>query len=641
MAGASLTIGLLSFGGILAIWPILPLAFAGFVLSVAYEGEIYLQNIKGSLKKLFKSNHLERQLAKKCLLDHFPNVIDEDCPQFFKDYESQLQLFHEFEDKRLNKASRNRKRHVEKTLVDMEKWFAVQLFSDPSQQGLTGYQKELRVWFDESSLRDAFQAKQGSRRGIYNLLKAFCVTAGLFMGLGTTYLLVEAFAIIPWLAVIPAATLPLLIVPMAAIAGVAYGLLVYNAMTDMIATDMVSTWYQKLYNNIDKKPFGRRVVMGTGLVVMFTLTLVLSICTAGTWWTVAKSSQPLFRWMGKMPGFIMLVLNPLIAGISTLAFNLENISETLELLEARCKPVDPIAVGLPVNPIAVPLPDVSEKIRNWLQWLRQWNLPRLFIGSTFLPLIRLLFVGHVFSISATADQVPGVWPIVPMILGGGSEFVEDFHYFNLFGKQAHVGKHDTESLLKARLGADAGHSHDSDMPTKFLTVLFSPFYLLAVGWDMLCNGEREAFSSWEGFRKEFRKTLDGEMGVTAEENIDFSSSILTKPTTQFNQSQQPVQQSVSPQLAWQFEQAVYRIECHIEKHLQDLVGETSVGEQRKHLTALQAALGKYAAPSEPRAATLPSIAEVVEQHHSFFKSVDKAGTYAFLDALPARVAQGA
>ena len=70
MAGASLTMGLLSFSGILAIWPgVLPLAFGGFFLSVAYEGEIYLKNIKGSLKKLFKSNQLERQLAKSYLLE--------------------------------------------------------------------------------------------------------------------------------------------------------------------------------------------------------------------------------------------------------------------------------------------------------------------------------------------------------------------------------------------------------------------------------------------------------------------------------------------------------------------------------------------------------------------------------------------
>ncbi len=533
MAGASLTIGLLSFGGILAIFPILPLAFAGFVLSVAYEGEIYLQNIRGSLKKLFKAYHLERQLAKKCLLDHFPIELNEDCPQFFKDYERKLQLFHKFEDRRLNKASRERKRRVEKKLVDMEKWFAVQLFSDPFQKGSIADEKELRDWFDKSRLRVEFQARQGSRRSIYNLIRGFCVTAGLFMGLGTTYLLVEAFAIIPWLAVIPAATLPMLIVPMAAIAGVAYGLLVYNAMTDMIATEMVNKWYQKLYKNADEKTLGRRVVMGTTLAVMFTLTLALSICTAGTWWTVAKTSRPLFHWMGKMPGFIMLVLNPLISSLSTWAFNLENVSETLELVEKWTDELEFNALlrwmgEIPARIMSAPGLLIS-RLSAWkfnpeaktdLQLLRAWNLPRMVIAVAFAPLRFLLFIGHLISIGVTADRVPGVPCAASALLGATNEGVEDLHYFDVFGKQPHLHKDDTQSLLTERLESQSGHNHDSDLPTKFLTLFFSPLYLLAAGWDLLLDEDLEELTSWKAFRATFGKALDREMGLAIEENVD-------------------------------------------------------------------------------------------------------------------------
>ena len=60
-SGASLILGFLSFGGMLALSPLLPLAFAAFALSVAYEGEIYLQNIKGALNKLFKYNHMKNE----------------------------------------------------------------------------------------------------------------------------------------------------------------------------------------------------------------------------------------------------------------------------------------------------------------------------------------------------------------------------------------------------------------------------------------------------------------------------------------------------------------------------------------------------------------------------------------------------
>ena len=50
--GASLILGFLSFGGMFASIPVLPLAFAAFGLSVSYEGEVYLQNIKGSFQKI-------------------------------------------------------------------------------------------------------------------------------------------------------------------------------------------------------------------------------------------------------------------------------------------------------------------------------------------------------------------------------------------------------------------------------------------------------------------------------------------------------------------------------------------------------------------------------------------------------------
>lgn len=50
---ASMILGMLSFCGMLALWPLgIIRACISFVLAIAYEGEIYLQNIRGSLEKL-------------------------------------------------------------------------------------------------------------------------------------------------------------------------------------------------------------------------------------------------------------------------------------------------------------------------------------------------------------------------------------------------------------------------------------------------------------------------------------------------------------------------------------------------------------------------------------------------------------
>ncbi len=50
---ASMILGMLSFCGMLALWPLsIGRACISFVLAIAYEGEIYLQNLRGSLEKL-------------------------------------------------------------------------------------------------------------------------------------------------------------------------------------------------------------------------------------------------------------------------------------------------------------------------------------------------------------------------------------------------------------------------------------------------------------------------------------------------------------------------------------------------------------------------------------------------------------
>ena len=752
MAGSSLTMGLLSFSGILAIWPILPLAIAGFVLSIAYEGEIYLQNIKGALKKLFKSNQLERQLAKTFLLEHgFPKTPGSDRPQFLKDYERQWHLLHRFEHKQLDPSSLERKRRVEKTLGDMEKWFAEQLFSD--QEGKTSYQKELRAWLKKKkddqlmSLMDEFQSKRNFRHVMYQVLMAFCAISAVFMGIGTSYLLVEAFAVIPWFAALPVAWLPVFIVPMAAIAGVAYGFLVYNAITDMIASEIVTKWLNKISQDLANP---QQKWSGVGkvcvLTVMFLITLALSVCTAGTWWTVVKTTRPVFNWMSKIPSFIMLGLNPLILSLSTWAFNVENISETLEgaepyidawLGEAPVSDESAVEATLPDDhceglwkggvSVSFSSPDDEAKqkivalkeivlvrhaaqvvmwycdingqcketpvnnpkivelmkgysksgaIRNNLQlkeikthvlsiglktesWWQGVNPFRLFIDYGFNSLRRLLFLGHLIGIGATADQVPGISPVVPALLGAASEGVEDIHYFQLGMDTPHEHKHDTQSLLEERLGLNSGHDHGNDLPTQFLLAMFSPFYVLAACWDFLFNEDRDKFSSWSAFTAAFLNSWNKETGTEEEEVVDFDRmdsccdtvaeitplKDLPKPAFDITKKQ-PKARKIAVQ-AWPFEQAAYRLERHKEKYLQDVwVGGDIAEQQRAKLSNLQGVLHRQSddavlgIPSSVDGLIAGQLNDPDYNKHRFFlyEPSGKTETRQFLEELPARVA---
>src|SRR3990167_3746269 len=207
--GAVSTLGLLSFGGIFVLWPIWPLALGSLVLSIAYEGEIFLQNIQGALSKLFLTKHyLEQSMAIDFLRHYCP--VEADMPQFFHDYTLKLQQLPQSSNQTI----------IKKQLHTMEKWFAYQLFHqhDPSAYGA-----ELQTWLQDNNCL-AVTATLAKRRKLFVLAQGFSVVSGIFMGVGSTYLLSEVFTVIPVLTGIAVTTLPMIIVPMAVMAGSAYAL---------------------------------------------------------------------------------------------------------------------------------------------------------------------------------------------------------------------------------------------------------------------------------------------------------------------------------------------------------------------------------------------------------------------------------
>ncbi|KTC87999.1 MULTISPECIES: hypothetical protein [Legionella] len=480
-AGASLIIAFLSFTGLLAIVSALPLAISCFFLSGAYEGEIYLQGIKGALNKLyFKPNYLMYYLANEYLLKLFAKgLIDtsaENCPQYFKDYETLVRLLHKFDHKHLDEASKLRKKQIEKTLRDMEKWFAVQLFSLDEDTELTRYASELRACLRENGQAEV-QALLQSRQKIFNGVKIFSVLAGIFMSLGTTYLLVDAFAVLPILAAISITTLPAIIIPLAILAGAAYTFLIYNAVTDMINNDSLRKGYSKVRKDLDKGITVRSVTIAVSAVVLLSLTVALTVCTAGTWWTVAKHTRPLYAWMGKIPNIIASGI-ALITGIAQLFFNLENVITSLKLIRDAFKAEDGFWKRM-----GHIFSKEFKALRNNENLLQLLNLPRLILLLTFVPLRLILFLGHLISIAVSSDRVPGIPETVSTGLGFTSEFFEDLHFFlgDLF--HSHKHGHDTKSLIKERLKEGHGHDHSTDIPTQLLKLLFFPLFYAAAGWD--------------------------------------------------------------------------------------------------------------------------------------------------------------
>lgn len=592
-----------------ALWPILPLAFAALILSVAYEGEIYFQNIKGALNKLFfKRDYLKNYLGNEFLLKSLLNSTDENEPQFFKDYKAQLKLLHKFTHKNLDQESLARKKRTEKIVRDMEKWFANELFSS-KESNLTPYQKELRDWL-KANKQDEVVNLFNARKKMFVGVTVFSVISGVFMGLGTTYLLVEVFTIVPLLAGIPFGILPLIVIPMALIAGAAYCFLIYNAVTDMINNDTLRKWYHKIRDSFKEGVTFRNVISATTSIILLSLAIALTICTAGTWWTVAKNARPIFNWMMKLPGFLMGVINPLITGASALIFNVQNTSETFELIEKTLK-------GNIFQRTWQHIVTAYNNLRDRENWLQLLNPFRILLKLTVTPLRILLFLGHLISIGVTADRVPGIPVILSALLGIISEGFEDLHYFAGHEHEPHEHKHGhaaMEDMLKERLEPGHSHNHGLDLPTRLLKWLFAPLYFVAALWDYAAS----------------QKNNDSKRCVIP--NLSAAWKKQQGEAITVNVVQPTHSNALSDQ--WKVEHAVHKIERLKQKHLLKATIKPAIAALKVDgLTNLQSDLRGKSSLMAPQDFIASYAEEPIFNQHRLFKTAKTTRTKACLDNL--------
>jgi hypothetical protein len=607
--GASLILGLLSFSGMYALLPVLPFAIATFVLSVAYEGEIYSQNIKGALAKLFKPHYLENHLAKEYLLTHFSsNTINKNCPQFFKDYKAHLILLSQFEGKEPHPENAKREKQLRKTVQDMESWFTKQLFTPKNKDTTTSrYTEELQTWLAEHE-RAEWQQRIPQRHAYFNMVKGFSAVAALFMSLGSTYLIVEAFSVIPFLAAIPLALWPAIILPMAVVSGTAYGLLTYNAVTDLINNNTVLKWYHKLKNDLEDGLTPRTFFMTATAAFLVTLAAALTVCTAGTWWTIATNARPLFDWMKKMPPFVMGVINPIITGASAIFFNIENTAESMDMVDQALRSEINI-----FDTLSKAFKESWAKIRQTENGWQIANPFRLLLKLTFTPLRVLLFMGHLVSIALTSDRMPGVPQIVSALIAIICEGFEDAHYF-----VSHQHKdNDFACILKDRLTSASGHNHSEDIPTWLLHIIASPVYALAALWDSSASqlNPKKTRTNREKVPLSFAQAWDKQYGV--------------KP-----QGTAPA--GYIPADEWQNERVEFLIEEQIERLTQVNVNSTLAQEKITHLKTLKTTVRDQGLESLENNLDQEKTNPVYNKHRLF--AIDKqTETQQFIEELPYRM----
>jgi len=277
------------------------------------------------------------------------------------------------------------------------------------------------------------------------------------------------------------------------------------------------------------------ITLAATATLLFALALTLTICTAGTWWTIAQQVRPLFGWMRRIPSVFMAVINPMIMWFSSLSFNIENTSGTLHELFPEHDSNDPVDNS----------PSLWEKIKtacgntakhlwekeNIGQWLNPFR-PMLYL---ILSLRYVLFAGHLFSIGVTADRIPKLSQYVSSCLGGLSEGFEDWDYF--FGEHTHPNT--LHALLHDRLSESQGHNHDQDLPSKLVNLCATPFYYASAHWNAYFstfNHDETTHLTYKNSWEKLHETFIPQDESKAKNCDDCAASPLSKRTESFQNS---------------------------------------------------------------------------------------------------------
>ncbi len=535
--GASLTLGLLSMSGFIAVVPMVSLGLASFALSVMFEGEIYFANLRDALKRLIQKDHHRLEHSKRFLKLILKQTPEEDLPNFLKEYKKLKQR-----QKGCSHQSSKADKAAQKQLELMERYFMKALFEtdkidkSPLYLQLQEFLENAKVIENDEVLdtktlieQTAFRNKWTNRAFYLSLL------TGGFFGFGTLFLLAEAVTILA----VPAsvvAFLPYLLIPLCALSAMAYGLLIYNTMANIIQNDSINQWIKEIKEDFSKKPSFSSVMRGFAAVVLISMGLALTIFTAGTWWTVANNVPKVFPFLKKVPKVITQVLVPLFTSIGALAFNVENTRESMAGLRPKKKVLQKKKASQErssfldnlkndfKNEILEPL-KALRKQETLLQFCNPFRLILLLIES---PLKVLAFIGHNISIGATTDQIPFVSKWVAMAMGAASELFEDVHYFqdildflkrigNVFGnclgallcsfsfkpvKKTDSAKQEEpieeceeveESDDEDAHNDECNHTHN--IPGMVIKTILSPLFFLSAGWNSLFSQD-SFMTSW-------------------------------------------------------------------------------------------------------------------------------------------------
>ncbi len=543
--GASLIVALLSFGGMWAFMLDLGIKWSTAALltgsltaaffSGVFELEIYWQNTKKGWGKIVNGDYLRDFFAakffKKFYLNNAAKDNEAEKPQFLKDYDictKQLstlkklkqELSNQIKDAMARKASiaeyedklaahKATEKKVLKNQKALKKIFAQVLFSKSITQSdkANAYKNQLKTWLEKDPRATKHQniyKKLEKRQHRYFWAKIFSVVSSIASGIGTLFLLSSIFETVPAIALFagPLLASPVGIILMSLVAGAAYGMLIFNSITDMMDNKTIQKWYKNFFKEDglkfkeEKYATAKKVAMWILGATFVVLAGFISVCTAGTWWMATKNLPGFLSFVKGAPARVIYALRltiSVVIGLATLIFDLENTSQSLEILRK----------GLDGE-----FYKKYQKIKGDFNtlWDSEWTIEKLnpfraLLIVTVVVVQVVLFFGHLVCMGVDSDQTP--WDISERFLTFWSsilEFATDLHYVaDKFGGHNHDanepchghgapghahahGDHEANALEEEK--DDHGHEHHIDIPKIVaMTIAHALFWVPAMIWS--------------------------------------------------------------------------------------------------------------------------------------------------------------
>ncbi len=492
VVGVVVTIGFLSFTGMMLVAPKIWLAYAAFIFGGVIEGEVYIQNIFKGLLRVFTRNYLEQQLIARKLRELAEDENNQ--LQFIIDYRKQLKLLNKL---RENHAAEADILAAEKSLFAMQKYVFLMLEEARKKGKIPPDLKE--IMGGDKQAKD-FIKKIRSKKGWVRAMIPLYAAAGISCGFASLYSAHAGFyalyahytathaGLIALMTAQHAAHLSVIFFsvfgPLAVIAAVGYILILSHSISSMIQNDKVQSIWKAIKDNFEHKSGSvhwhrvKVILFGLLSAAFIGLCVFATMATAGTWWYAVKHGAQLIPYIKKA------------------AIWIRNIAVALVILPVFL--FDIKLVFLALRQVSeIKLSDIAKKITDsWGElketrrtegWVRFLNPFRLLVNLISGIGNLLIVVVHAFAAGMGANKL---FKLSPLLVGAGNGANEGWSDIPF----AFV---DDEKTKKAD-----NHDHGVIIKVAMTAIVVIPKVLSAL-WAFLFTPDKTV----KKFKKQFKETF--------------------------------------------------------------------------------------------------------------------------------------